>query len=245
MDTGVEFTIKDLASKCQSKSEFYNVLSTDGGLYLPPIQDATQGYLRSLMMGKKECLKSANVILIRVPHYKTLTIPKILEFARTKGDIDLYLPDYSYKKEPNREWLCNVINTLIGEEFRKFIKAKVMLRKNTLIQKSNLKITAKPEFISIFESSQSVSVQKGKSHFLVREQKRSKDAVMLDQAKQDKYESDKKVNLLHKELDELRNKLSELEEKQREFDYNEDKLAKLYELGVIDENANLISNDMK
>ena len=120
-----------------------------------------------------------------------------------------------------------------------------MLRKNTLIQKSNLKITAKPEFISIFESSQSVLVQKGKSHFLVREPKKSKDAVMLDQAKQDKYESDKKVNLLHKELNELRNKLSELEEKQREFDYNEDKLAKLYELGVIDENANLISNDMK
>ena len=120
-----------------------------------------------------------------------------------------------------------------------------MLRKNTLIQKSNLKITTKSEFISIFECSQSVSVQKDKSHCLVREPKRPKDTVMLDQAKQDKYESDKMVNLLHKELDELRNKLSELEEKQRDFDYNEDKLAKLNELGVIDENANLISNDMK
>ena len=39
-----DFTINELAAKCRSKSELYHLLSTEGGIYLPPMQDATQIY---------------------------------------------------------------------------------------------------------------------------------------------------------------------------------------------------------
>ena len=105
MDSSNQFTINDLAAKCKSKSEFYNLLTTEGGMYLPPIQDATQAYLRGIMMGKKEYVKSKNVMVIKVPLYKGLTVAKILRFARSKQNINNYIPDYKYCKEPNREWL--------------------------------------------------------------------------------------------------------------------------------------------
>ena len=57
MDLSNQFTISDLAAKCKSKTEFYNLLATEGGMHLPPVQDATQTYLRGIMMGKKEYVK--------------------------------------------------------------------------------------------------------------------------------------------------------------------------------------------
>ena len=97
-------------------------------------------------------------MVIKVPHYKGLTVAKILRFARSKQNINKYIPDYKYCKEPNREWLWNVINTLIPEEFQSFISHNVMQRWAELIKSQNLSITAKPEFISIFRNSQSFSM---------------------------------------------------------------------------------------
>ena len=72
-------------------------------MYLLPIQDSTQQYIRQLMMGKKNYVKSEDIKVIKVPHYKGLTVVKILNFARNKRDIQSYLPDYKYSKEHNRE----------------------------------------------------------------------------------------------------------------------------------------------
>ena len=52
----MEYTVNDLASKCRSKIEFYNILSRDGNIYLPPSQDANKKYLRSIMAGDKKYL---------------------------------------------------------------------------------------------------------------------------------------------------------------------------------------------
>ena len=59
MDSSNIFAINGLAAKCKSKSEFYNLLTTEGGMYLP--QDATQPYLRGFMMDKK-CMLSLKIL---------------------------------------------------------------------------------------------------------------------------------------------------------------------------------------
>ena len=33
-----QFTINDLAAKCKSKAEFYNLLTTEDGMYLTPFK---------------------------------------------------------------------------------------------------------------------------------------------------------------------------------------------------------------
>ena len=111
------FTVNDLAVKCKSKSVLYNVLIREGNIYLPPKQDATQKYLRELLLGKKQYIRWSEVIVVQVPQYKGLRINDLIKFAETKFEIHNFLPKYDYKKESNREWLCNLINTIIPGEF--------------------------------------------------------------------------------------------------------------------------------
>ena len=47
-----------------------------------------------------------------------------------------------------------------------------------------------------------------------------------------------------RELDELKEKISYIESIQGDADENIEKLGKLYKMGIIDENGELINNDM-
>ena len=118
-------TVNDLSVKFKSKIELYNLLTREGDIYLPPKQDSTQKFLREIMLGDKLYIKCSDVIVVKVPQYKGLHVKDILNFAASKINIKKYLPDYEYMKDPNREWLWNLINTLINKEFQEFIHIKV------------------------------------------------------------------------------------------------------------------------
>ena len=244
METSNIFTVKHLAAKCKSKTELYNLLIRDGKIYLPPKQDATQKYLRELIQGKKLHLKWSEVILTKVPQYEGLKVKDLLRFAKSKTEIDQFLPEYSYNKEPNREWLCNMINTLITDEFQEFIKMKVEKRNKEIISSQNLGIKATSEFVKIFKRSQSISTTNGKSHFLARNPKITKEQQKIITLEEEKKELDSKASILKEELNDLKSKMNDLQHQQEISDSNNDKLSKLYELGIIDENGELIRNDM-
>ena len=195
-------------------------------------------------MGNKLHVKCEDVIVIKVPQYNGLHVKDILKFASTKVNIKKYLPDYDYFKEPNREWLWNIVNTLVSQDFQSFIKEKIEIRKNDIIKSQNLGIQAKPEFISIFRKSQAVSSMKGRSHFLARMPKISKDRQMILDLEKEKEVHDSKVKKLIDEIDDLRNKIQQLEDNQTDNEENINKLSNLYELGLIDENGQPISNRM-
>ena len=127
-------TVNDLAVKCKSKTELYNVLMREGNVYLPPKQDATQKYLRELLLGKKSYVKWNEAIVIQVPQYKGFRVKDLLNFAESEFEIHDFLPKYDYNKEPNREWLCNLINTLITDKFKEFINIEIKRRNKELIQ---------------------------------------------------------------------------------------------------------------
>ena len=86
----------------------------------------------------------------------------------------MYIPDYAYQKEPNRENLWSIINTLAKDEFKEYIDEKVESRKLEQIKNQNLGVRAQPEFIHLFEHSQSVSTMKGNPVFLLDYQKQVK-----------------------------------------------------------------------
>ena len=125
-------------------------------------------------VGKKLYLNCKDVSVIKVPQYNGLHVKDILKFDRSKVDIKMYIPYYAYKKEPNREKPWNIINTLAKDEFKEYIDEKVESRKLELINYQNLGVRAKPEFIHLFEHSQSVSTMKGNPIFLLDDQKQVK-----------------------------------------------------------------------
>ena len=244
MEQRENFKVLDLASKWRSKKELYNMLVREGGIYLPPNQEATQKYLRDLMMGKKKFIKSENILAIKVPQYKGLTVKSIIEFAQRNIHIDKYLPDYEYSKENNREWVWNIVNTIIPEKFKRFIDQKVEERKQQIIKSQNLGISVNPEFMSIFKSSNSVSFVKGKSHFLARLPRPSKEQKNIQELEEEKREIIAKAENAENKLEELKLKLEELQNNLRDADDNAAKLAKLYELGIINASGEPIDNDM-
>ena len=156
-----------MASKCRSKNEFYNVLSRDGNVYLllPKIKTKSIWGLSWQLEEKKLTWDKATVI--KVPQYEGLTVKDILKFSQLHI-IYLITPSYNYDKELNREWICNIVNSLIPSEFREFIEKKVDDRKENIIKSQNLRVIILHQFVSIFKVSNSVSLNKGRSHFLIR-----------------------------------------------------------------------------
>ena len=86
------------------------------------------------------------------------------------------------------------------------------------------------EFIDVFKNSQSISTMKGKSHFLSREPKKTKDQLKIDKIEEEKEKAHSKIDVMKRDLQLLKLKMKEYVLKQREADINTDKLAKLYKL---------------
>ena len=72
MEQRVNFTMLDLASNWTSKKDLDSMPVREGGIYLPPNQEATQKYLRDLMMGRRNSLD--------------IKIFYLLKFFNTKDD---------------------------------------------------------------------------------------------------------------------------------------------------------------
>ena len=92
-----------------------------------------------------------------VPQVKGLTVPEILEFAKSKWDILDYLPEHSDCRLLNRVFLWNIINSLIPDEFDYFVKENLADREKKMIDKRRLAVTILPEFIKIFQESKNIS----------------------------------------------------------------------------------------
>ena len=85
---------------------------------------------------------------------------------------------------------------------------------------------------------------KVKSHFLTRAPKKTKDQLKVEKVEEERKEAFSKVKELKRNLESLKFKMEEYKVKQRDADRNTDKLSKLYELWLIDENSDPINNDM-
>ena len=66
---------------------------------------------------KEKSSQYEDVKVINVTQRKGFRVTQIFLFGISKLDIDSYLPEYDYAKEPNCCWLANVINSLIGKNF--------------------------------------------------------------------------------------------------------------------------------
>ena len=106
-------------------------------------------------------------------------------------------------------------------------------------------MSVKSEFLSLFKNSQSVSLATGKSHFLARLPKKTNDQKKIDDYEEEKKKSDNKARQLEDEIDQLHDKIKEMTELRALYYENADKLDKLYQLGIIDDNRNYINNDMR
>ena len=112
-----EITINDIAIHARSKKEICHVLTAEGGLYLPPIMDANRKYIQNIVRGLKKFMYSKDIKVVKVTQIEALSIKKLLQWGKANTAINLYLPTYDYDKYPNRDWLCNLLNSLEHPKF--------------------------------------------------------------------------------------------------------------------------------
>ena len=187
-----------------------------------------------MIVGDKLHLKCKDVKVCRVPHLKGLTVDDLLKFGIEKANIMDYLPEYEYKKLPNRQWLCNVLHTLLGDTFTKFVQDKIKDRVKLVIRKKELNVKALPEFVEIFNKSQNISVQKGRSHYLLKRCGKRK----WDQMEDDNREQLKRANImisdLNKEFQKMEFEIQLYKEMEDKYIDNKAILERLYNDKVID-----------
>ena len=126
--------VSEVALKSKSKKEIYDLLTTEGDIYLPPLGDTHYKFIAQIIWGEKLYLKCKEVKVCKVPHFKTLSVGWMLEFAKENTDIEQFLPDFNYQKFPNREWLWNLLNSVLEDRFKEFIRTKQLERTQYIME---------------------------------------------------------------------------------------------------------------
>ena len=136
--------------------------------------------------------------------------------AGENGNILDYLHEYDYAKEPNREWIWNLVYILTHEKFQEFILNNISQRETELMKIKNLQVRAIPEIVDIIKKSRAISKRKGKSYFLLRYvvKRKSKKQAELEEKKEN--EQREYVSELKSKLDEIKDKIQQFELADRE-----------------------------
>ena len=112
------------------KREVYRFCTSEGKIFLPSYETVTVFHMRDIIAGKRKMIKQADVKVISVPFFDGLSIEKMLSWAkdRPEGIMDaLPLVQREILKLP-RAYIANVIFTLAGPAFEKWINQQVAER---------------------------------------------------------------------------------------------------------------------
>ena len=96
-------------------------------------------HLKDIMAGKRSKVKGKDVLHIAVPQYPSLTVEAFINFAKNHQTVMQALPvvEAEIFKLP-RAYIANIIHTLLGEPFKKWVKARVDERHQKLVQERAL-----------------------------------------------------------------------------------------------------------
>ena len=108
-------------------------------------------------------IKSEAAKNLHVPLYTGLSIENILEKCRSLDELPPYLPDERDLRKLPRQWIINVVYSVIGEPFRQWVSTTIKKRNDELADKRDLMIELDPEIAKAFRSSVNIS---SKSSFL-------------------------------------------------------------------------------
>ena len=67
-----------------------------------------------------------------------------------------------------REWLLNMIYSIVGEDFKKHVQECMDARNEKIVEKKDLAIGLDPEILKAFQNSTHISTQKGSSASMIK-----------------------------------------------------------------------------
>ena len=94
---------------------------------------------------------------IYVPRYDGLSILEILDYGMGFRVVVDALPILRETKKMARQYVCNVIYTLVGKDFQKWVYERCQQRNEKLADDHNTAIQLDPRIAAAFEKSSFVS----------------------------------------------------------------------------------------
>jgi hypothetical protein len=96
-------------------------------------------------------------MILFVPQYEHLALDDIVEFASGYEGIADYFPVAREMRKFPRHYICNLIYSIVGEPFMKWVKVRVAARNSKVAITNNLNVTLDPHVAKAFAMSSAVS----------------------------------------------------------------------------------------
>ena len=211
-------------------------------------------------------LKQKDVIMTYLPHVDGLRVHQILYEARKHWQIDEFMPELNDEKLPNREFVVNigninknnniVVNSLIPDELQKMVDRAMEEREEReekYTKKKKIAMKVLPEFQSLFAETKEISSkayfgneigENGRFFRMIRkaDQIRTKKAERLLNQQRER-DTRQEVEIRDKVIEELKQKIKDFEEISKENDKNAEILSRLYEVGIINKEGDLLEKN--
>ena len=149
------------------------------------------------------------------------------------------------------------VHTIIQEEFQVYITKMLDQREEKYIQKKSIRIKALPEFVELFKNTSYLSSKiilavsssietNGKFANMVKGSKKKREGK---KQKRENHEEEKVgaelIDQKNRKIEELEQQLRIFEKMKIENNKNGEKLNKLYQLGMINDQGEPVSNEME
>ncbi len=133
-------------------------MGSDCHSYVPPYDTVTVWHLRDLASNARTRILAEKIKHINVPHFEGITIDTIYEYAKMYPAVMKCLPESEdeTKKMP-RQYLANIVYTVVGKQFYDWVDGKVKARNQKVISEANMGIEMDPDIAAIFKASTAVS----------------------------------------------------------------------------------------
>ena len=164
----VYITVKEFEAKYRDKREIYRFLASDVKCYLDSYETMTIWHLKDLAAGNKRKILSKHIKHIDIPQYEGLSISNLMEYAREHQEVMHALPIEREIKKLSRQYIANVIFTLVGSDFQHWVDDRISKRNQKVTNERNLNIEFDEDVAEIFRSSNAVSVNVGKGHAMMK-----------------------------------------------------------------------------
>ena len=110
--------------------------------------------MRDLVSGVKKSIKCEEVKVFQVPQYDVLKVDNMLEFAKDYPAAIKHLPtDMKEIKKMPRNYISNVLYTVIGEPFRSWVYTLMEQRNRDVAFKDEDYAQLDPEIYALFKNS--------------------------------------------------------------------------------------------
>ena len=161
IDSGSNATVKMPASvigaKMKSKNEVYRFLASEVRAYLSSYETMTVYHLRDLFSGQKKLILAEEVKHISVPFFEGLKIEEMLKFAFSYEEVFKRLPVEKEILQLPRQYIANVIYTIVGKPFSNWVDLKIAERHQKVTSEKNMMVELDPAIAKILQKSTIVS----------------------------------------------------------------------------------------